>query len=367
MTAGWKESILIAIDLFPIFAFIMTLPFMVHQYRKYGSIPFIRFLCIYGFSFYMVCAYFLVIFPLPPIDQVAQMTSDTMNLKLFRGYSEWTALDGFHLFEPQSWMAFLKGWKGLEPLCNVIMTIPFGFFLHYYCRKKLISTTLYSFTLSAFFELSQLSGLFGIYPRPYRLFDVNDLFNNTLGGAIGWIITPLFCWFLPSREAIDRDAYRHSERVSFTRRVVALVIDELVISSIFAVIAIFVDIKYKFYVEIAAAIIGLTIVMYVTKGLSIGKKILKIRLVNSKTGHRPGFFGLLIRTSIVHGLILGFVNNPDKFVPVNAALEVSGVVWMAGLAILILLLLDMLLHRSENRRILFYEKLTRTKNIEILK
>lgn len=193
MTSGWKESIQTAINMFPVFALIMTIPFMVYQYRKYGSIPLIRFLCIYGFSFYFVCAYFLVIFPLPPIEEVAQMTSKTVNLKLFNGYSEWATIENFKLFEPNNWIGFLKNWKGLEPFCNVVMTIPFGIFLHYYFRKKFITTAVFSLCLSLFFELSQLTALFGIYPRPYRLFDVNDLFNNTLGGVIGWIITPLLC------------------------------------------------------------------------------------------------------------------------------------------------------------------------------
>ena len=55
-----------------------------------------------------------------------------------------------------------------------------------------MKTMIASFCLSLFFELTQLSGLYFIYPRPYRLFDVNDLVTNTLGGIIGFVVTPLF-------------------------------------------------------------------------------------------------------------------------------------------------------------------------------
>lgn len=44
----------------------------------------------------------------------------------------------------------------------------------------------FSFLLSLFYETSQLTALFGIYPGPYLLADVEDLICNTLGGAAGW-------------------------------------------------------------------------------------------------------------------------------------------------------------------------------------
>ena len=46
-------------------------------------------------------------------------------------------------------------------------------------------TVLYSFLLSLFYETSQITALFVIYPGPYRLADVEDLICNTMGGAAG--------------------------------------------------------------------------------------------------------------------------------------------------------------------------------------
>lgn len=60
-----------------------------------------------------------------------------------------------------------------------------------------------TFCLSLFFELTQLTGLYFIYPRSYRLFDVNDLLHNTLGGVFGYLMTPIFTFLLPTRAEID--------------------------------------------------------------------------------------------------------------------------------------------------------------------
>lgn len=364
MASDWKDSIQTAIYMFPVFALLMTIPFMVYQYRKYGSIPMMRFLCVYGFSFYLICAYFLVIFPLPPMEEVSLLTTKTYNLKLFKGFDEWTVIDGFNLYEPQSWLAFLKGWKGLEPVCNIIMTIPLGIFMRYYFRKGFFVSLFCSLGLSVFFEISQITALFGIYPRPYRMFDVNDLFNNTLGGVIGWIISPLLCWALPDRKSIDEDAYDHSERVSFPRRAVALIIDRFVFSAAFSLIVMFVDIKYEYYVKIVASIILFTVITYISKGYTVGKKLVKIRLVNAKTGEKPGFFRVLIRSIVIHGIFIGFVYSPDRFLWDKSNVYVSMGIWGCALVLLGILILDILINMPEKKRILLYEKLTGTKNIE---
>ena len=57
-----------ALLLFPFLAAVITLPYSIVQYRKYGSVLPIRVLLVYSFIFYLLCAYFLVILPLPPIE-----------------------------------------------------------------------------------------------------------------------------------------------------------------------------------------------------------------------------------------------------------------------------------------------------------
>ena len=58
------------------------------------------------------------------------------------------------------------------------MTMPFGVYLRYYFCYHWRKTLQLSFLLSLFFELTQLSGLYFVYPGSYRLFDVDDLIVN---------------------------------------------------------------------------------------------------------------------------------------------------------------------------------------------
>ena len=78
----------------------------------------------------------------------------------------------------------------------------------------------YTFLLSLFFELTQLTGLNFIYPRQYRLFDVDNLMINMLGGILGYFIMNKLKVLLPSREEIN-----DSVKVSVLRKITSILID----------------------------------------------------------------------------------------------------------------------------------------------
>ena len=75
------------------------------------------------------------------------------------------------------------GWRGMANLFgNIVLFIPFGFFLPMASRyKSFFVTTFFSFSLSFLVETFQLLSKVGI-------FDVDDLILNTLGGILGYII-----------------------------------------------------------------------------------------------------------------------------------------------------------------------------------
>ena len=78
----------------------------------------------------------------------------------------------------------------------------------------------YTFLLSLFFELTQLTGFNFIYSRPYRLFDVDNLMINTLGEILGYFIMNKLKVLLPSREEIN-----DSVKVSVLRKITSILID----------------------------------------------------------------------------------------------------------------------------------------------
>ena len=74
--------------IFPLVAFVITLPYLIYNYRKYGSVMGLRVPIIYSFVLYLICCYFLVILPLPSHDCVAQMTGPTTQLIPFTFVSD---------------------------------------------------------------------------------------------------------------------------------------------------------------------------------------------------------------------------------------------------------------------------------------
>ena len=78
-----------------------------------------------------------------------------------------------------------------ETYLNIIMFLPLGFFLPQLKKRGFFKTLFIAFCGSLFIELMQLLYLLSgtIY---LRAFDVTDLINNTLGGALGYLIYIIF-------------------------------------------------------------------------------------------------------------------------------------------------------------------------------
>lgn len=171
---------------FPFIAFLITLPYILIEYHKYGSINKLRTFIIYSFILYMMTIYFLVILPLPNRSEVANLITPRVQLKLFNFIKDIKKYNPLIITNPSTYLKAIKHSSFYVNIFNIFMFIPFGMYLRYYFKKSKTQVIIYSFILSLFFELTQLTGLYFIYPRSYRLFDVDDLLLNTLGGIIGY-------------------------------------------------------------------------------------------------------------------------------------------------------------------------------------
>lgn len=76
-----------------------------------------------------------------------------------------------------------------QMICNIIMFMPLGFLLPAYSIKfqNIKCTTKVSFLVSLFIESLQLLISFFFIHGAFRIFDINDLIMNTLGGIIGFL------------------------------------------------------------------------------------------------------------------------------------------------------------------------------------
>ena len=266
-----------AVFAFPILAFLFTIPFILNQYHKYGAIHYLRVLIIYSFILYLITAYFLVILPLPTFEEVANMTGPITQLIPFTFISNMVKNIG-EITNFNTFIDFLKKPSIYIALFNIVLTIPFGMYLRYYFKCSLKKTFFLSFLLSLFFELTQLSGLYFIYPRPYRLFDVDDLLLNTLGGILGYLIMGIFKRFLPSREKIDEESLAKGTSVSGLRRVTLFFLDLF----LYFVILIISSLFLKDYYFIIVALFYYVFVPLIWDGKTIGSNFLNVRITFNK-------------------------------------------------------------------------------------
>ena len=222
---SFSYAIKTAILLFPIVALLFTIPYIIYQYHKYGAVSSYRSIIVYSFLLYLMVAYFLVILPLPDIETVSMMKTPSYNLIPFHFISEIFSLSTFSVSDFATYFPTLKNPVVYEAVFNVFLTVPFGVYLHYYFEFDFKKTLFYSFCLTLFFELTQLSGLYFIYPRGYRVFDVDDLILNTLGGVIGYLLAFIPLKFLPTRKEIDQSSLVKGQKVSILRRAFSFGID----------------------------------------------------------------------------------------------------------------------------------------------
>lgn len=169
-TESLKNGFEIYLKIFPLMVVITA--FIVFTNEK--KIRPLYFLGCQALVLYLICLIEVVLFPLPTAEKIAAMN----------GYEG--------QFIPFKFIADIAKDRTMESvlqvILNILMTIPFGFFLKFFLNIKRRNIIIMTFLLSLIIEFAQLTGLFFTYPGSYRLFDVDDLFMNTLGGFLGTVL-----------------------------------------------------------------------------------------------------------------------------------------------------------------------------------
>ena len=219
---------------FPFIAAVFTMPYAIYQYNRHGSVSKLRTLIIYSFILYMLIAFFMVSLPLPDrASTVGNRWQDHLNLIPCRQIWLYWHNRPLSIKNLRAYMTSKSLW---QLLFNILLTVPFGVYMRYYFKLELKRTILFSFLLSLFYETSQLTALFGIYPGPYRLADVEDLICNTMGGAVGWQVAYMFMVVLPSRDEIDAACLAECRKVTGMRRIWSNLFDYLCSDFLFSVL-----------------------------------------------------------------------------------------------------------------------------------
>ncbi len=355
---SYLEAIKIAFLTFPFLAFLFTIPFILRQYHKYGSINKLRVLIIYSFILYIICVYFLAIFPLPDRDSI-DMSSPVCQLVPFNFISDII----------KETVSFDSVWQVLSDssvytvLFNILMFIPFGMYLRYYFKNNLKKTILFSFLFSLFLEITQLTGLYFIYPHPYRLFDVDDLMINTLGGITGYFVMGLFIKFLPSRDEIDISSIEAGKKVSGLRRFTRFCLDMFLC---FIFIIILYAIFRVEHVLIISLFIYYVFIPSLRNGQTLGSKYLKMRIEVPNKRFLRLFFRLFLM--ILYYLVIPFgIGYLMIFITRNV--NISSILVFVIMAIYVLLLGIFYLVNMTNifkRRVLIYDRLAKCEYVSTI-
>ena len=260
---------------FPIAALLCAVPFLIVQYRKYGYFNKFRGFLLYLFLLYMMNAVYLVLLPLPASRHNAPMNVASV--------MQWIPLNFIQDIlketkvvwgEPSTYMHLLKERAFLQVVFNVFLVVPFGMFLRYYARASWVVGLAASFGLSLFFEVTQVTGIYGFYDHPYRLFDVDDLLMNTLGGMMGLVLADWMKNHLPRLDRLDEKVDLSQKRVSYTRRAIAFGIDAAVMLPIIGVLTVM-NVRGAYFF---AVILYYIVLPYMMQGQTLGKWVVRVQI-----------------------------------------------------------------------------------------
>lgn len=301
------EPVHVLILALPIMTLLVAIVILAAQLRLRTQLTERNLISTYSFIWYLAVAYLLIILPLPIRQSVATLTTAEYNLQPFYFVSQLKLLTPFQLHDPSTWISAFKSSSFFQPFFNILLFMPIGAYLKWRHHWPLWLITLTSFTLSLFFETTQLTGLYGYYSRAYRMFDVDDLSMNTLGGIVGALALVL----IPQRwrESDHTTVLTWTKRPINWRRIGTLLIDWGLIAAFDA--AYFVLVKHFYwplphdfrwlYVANVAGFFLLPALLF--NGRTFGGLLLNSRVTNQQ-GQRANLIQLLIHYGGLYGIAL---------------------------------------------------------------
>jgi len=229
----WILEAEIAVVLFVGMLPLVLLPLVYMHYRRHGRFAGWPAVVTIGTFLYACGLLAFTFFPLP--DANDQFCSLREEISFWQLTPFASVGDVFDQFAAVGLVPTLTSGVFLQVAFNVVLLVPLGVFLAYRYRRGFGFTVMAGLAVSLAIELTQGTGIWGLYGCPYRLADVDDLITNTSGAAIGWVVGSLLVRVLPDP---DPPPVPDVETPRIARRVLAGVLDGVV----FVVVGIFVQI-----------------------------------------------------------------------------------------------------------------------------
>ncbi|MFF0910797.1 VanZ family protein [Microbacterium enclense] len=165
---------LIAVVAGGVVAVLAFVPFVAVSYRRRGGLSVPRTLLWIAAAVYFWAIWSYTLWPFPLEDQYV---CAGLNLEPFHFIDDIVT----ELAESQS-----RGLAAvMQVVFNTVLFLPLGFLLRVLGGRGVVVAGLTGLAVSGVVETSQLTAVWGVFPCPYRVFDVDDLMANTAGAVIG--------------------------------------------------------------------------------------------------------------------------------------------------------------------------------------
>lgn len=277
-------AIHLALLLSPYIALAFYFPYLLYEYKTTHTIQIRKSINVYLMVILFLSAYFMTMMPFPSIETVANLKTPYTQMVPFMVIHDFFTDSGIITSDYNTFLPSLKSGAFLGPFLNVLLLMPFGYFLKEIFNFNLRKATICGFLASLLFELTQLSGLFFIYPRPYRVFDVDDLIINTIGAVAGWLMVPVVKKYSPITRVVGAKTFKKGGGISLRRRIPALLIDEIVCGVVTFIACFFLNIN------------------------------LNVKLIPSITRHFLSIFAIFMCSNVLMGIVLFvFGTTPGQY------------------------------------------------------
>ncbi|MGE7988456.1 VanZ family protein [Lysinibacillus fusiformis] len=287
----YTQSILIAFFITIILSFVLFIPWLIYTYRKYSYLSISKTIIMFSFIFYFLSALCLVLLPFPSTRDTCSLQSpDTVhtNLRLFQFIEDILKDSGVVLTNPSTWLAITKQQAFYQAFFNFLLLMPFGVYLRYFLQERRYwkRAFLLSFLLTLFYEITQRTGIYGIFNCAYRIFDVDDLLLNSVGALLGFFLAPIVWALFPSHDEVEAKAaeMEKNDIVKPISILLALVIDLLIVQVIWFIIGAITGYSgiFEFLVVIALYMTIFGLIPSIMNGPTVGMKIMRFTMVNKK-------------------------------------------------------------------------------------
>ncbi|WP_036318758.1 VanZ family protein [Microbacterium sp. B24] len=189
---------------------VLFVPFVAISYRRRGRLTVGRFLLWAAALVYFWAIWTYTLLPLPDAENYA---CAGVNLNI------WAFIDDLRGARS------LTDFAVLQLALNVLLFMPLGFFLRVLGGRGIVVAFATGLLVSLTIETTQLTGVWGLYPCAYRVFDVDDMLTNTVGAVLGSLVALI----VPRRWWVRRstDAGSRPHPVTRGRRLLAMFCDLL--------------------------------------------------------------------------------------------------------------------------------------------